>query len=426
MNIHNQYSPCGDFENNLKAYFDGELSDRERSKVEAHVQGCPRCQEELKFMEILTKEIGSEEMTPLNTDLRDKILQSASTGTPALPPAKSEVSEPPLLKAPKRDYRRVYEYGMAFSLLVVVGVGVLSIMGNRIKNTFNAAANAITTGDDYTFSQAGSADSPSRMQLPANAPSFENSSRLKVNDFKQQAQASSSLGGPVQIYQRSVHKEGNLTVAVNDAEVTGGAVESMVKKLGGFVANNELTTNGSGQKTATLDVRVPVDHFENVVKNIGRMGTVKAKNISGEDVTARVAVAGARRQTLSNQLSIAQAQMRNLAKVRKPDSSDMYRARAEVRGLSLQASQAKAELDTLRKFAALSTLYVTLRDKTKTVAPASFSGTLGQTGTEAWNSFLTTAKLPIQLVIWILAYSPLWLPALILWKRFGRKLVLGD
>jgi hypothetical protein len=421
MNIHNQHSPCGDFENNLKAYFDGELSKWEHFKVSSHIAKCPKCQEELKIMEILTKEISSEDIAPLDTNLRDRILQDAATQTPALPPMKTRAPEPPPVRAPNRNLRWVYEYGVAFCLVMMVGFGVLSIMGNRIKNTFNSAANAITTGDDYTFAPSFSAS-----DRAAGAPAFKNPARSRADGLSIPSSPSAASGFSGGAPQRSVHKEGNLTVAVNDAEATGTAVETLVKKVGGFVASNELTTGGGGQKTANLDVRVPVDHFENVVKSIGRMGTVKAKNISGEDVTARVAVAGARRDTLSNQLSIAQAQMRNLAKVRKANSEGMYRARAEVRSLSLQASQAKAELETLRKFAALSTLYVTLQDKTKPVAAASFTGTLSQTGADAWNSFVNTARLPIQLLIWILAYSPLWLPALILWRRFGKKLVLGE
>jgi pilus assembly protein Flp/PilA len=45
----------------------------------------------------------------------------------------------------EEDGQTLVEYGLLISLIALVVIAILSILGGRIKNTFNAAANAITT-----------------------------------------------------------------------------------------------------------------------------------------------------------------------------------------------------------------------------------------------------------------------------------------
>lgn len=46
----------------------------------------------------------------------------------------------------EEEGQTLVEYGLLISLIALVVIAILSILGNRIKNTFNSAANAITTG----------------------------------------------------------------------------------------------------------------------------------------------------------------------------------------------------------------------------------------------------------------------------------------
>jgi pilus assembly protein Flp/PilA len=45
----------------------------------------------------------------------------------------------------EEDGQTLVEYGLLISLIALVVIAILSILGGRIKNTFNAASNAITT-----------------------------------------------------------------------------------------------------------------------------------------------------------------------------------------------------------------------------------------------------------------------------------------
>ncbi len=45
----------------------------------------------------------------------------------------------------EEEGQTLVEYGLLISLIALVVIAILSIRGNRIKNTFNSAANAIST-----------------------------------------------------------------------------------------------------------------------------------------------------------------------------------------------------------------------------------------------------------------------------------------
>ncbi|RYG67838.1 Flp family type IVb pilin [bacterium] len=45
----------------------------------------------------------------------------------------------------EEEGQTLVEYGLLISLIALVVIAILSILGSRIRNTFNAAANAITT-----------------------------------------------------------------------------------------------------------------------------------------------------------------------------------------------------------------------------------------------------------------------------------------
>jgi pilus assembly protein Flp/PilA len=45
----------------------------------------------------------------------------------------------------EEEGQTLVEYGLLISLIALVVIAILSILGSRIRNTFNSAANAIDT-----------------------------------------------------------------------------------------------------------------------------------------------------------------------------------------------------------------------------------------------------------------------------------------
>ncbi len=212
--------------------------------------------------------------------------------------------------------------------------------------------------------------------------------------------------------QRSVYKEASITVEVSDLEKQTDEVERMVKNAGGFIADNDLQTASNGLRRSQMLVKVPAAQFETMLKTVGALGIVKNKKVNGEDITARLSDARQAKLVLTNQL---QAQVERLKKARVKDKAQ---ERYEARQIQIQVAQARARFNILNRLATLSTMTVQLREKTAPAA-ASQSGfveELGKTRNAAMASFMVAARMPLMLLMWILAYSPLWIPLLIAWR----------
>lgn len=416
------------FEADLKAFLDGELPASRRFQIRRHLQSCPQCREEIRIMQTIQTEL-KEETAPLGEDLRAKILENAPVGESTETPV---VARKPSFRLTPKLVFGMGSLAVLAAMMLLPTFGHLSGRGGSADNPMPDSMSAPMAGSQssgVTSSSAGSAGTMKEQSASDATDNYAAKRRSMPSAGRGYSDSlsstSQSVGGGNRIYldgvvpdQRAVHKQGSLSVMVDDAEAKGSATEILIKNAGGFVAQNALSTAGDGRKTATLDVRVPVDKFETVVAKIGKLGAVREKSVNGEDITQRVTVAGAQRESLARELSIREAQLRALSPKKAAQRASIV---ADVRGLRFQANQARAQLEYLKKYAALATLYVTLQDKAKPAPVVGATSELNTTARAAWSSFLTTAQLPLQLILWILAYAPLWLPALLIWKKWGRK-----
>jgi prepilin-type processing-associated H-X9-DG protein len=225
---------------------------------------------------------------------------------------------------------------------------------------------------------------------------------------------------------RRVHQEARIAVAVADLEEKSNSVISLVKSSGGFIANNTLVTGADGLQSATLTVRVPVRRFETVLAEIGKLGDVKAKNITGEDVTEQFSDAQQADIVIGSELTVKESILKAaLLKAEKAEKEGKpfatnWQLRTEVRRLRIEAAQARARLDLLKKISDLANIEVELREKSRKETEGGFAQQLGDTSRTAMESFLLAARLPIMLLIWVLAYTPLWLPVLLIYRYATR------
>lgn len=447
----------------IKAFADGELGFWRSQSIKRHLKSCPKCQQELIWMQKISEEL-NQETAPLGAELRARILENAPESLEMAP-------------RPKNRRRAVKKLSLALAGAAILAVGAQNLV-SQSQNSGALAPDSVSAPrvvenwnfratDERASGKVGEKtpiEQNQRLDLAAGAaPSFSVTDETKALESQVQKRERRSLDGSNYAFSdgharlqngvtsgnanelsgqnfnrdsvtstfanpgfvpaaRAVHREGSVAVAVDNAETASDAVTGLVKKSGGFVASNQLSTQSDGKRAATLDCRVPVGKFEDLIAKIGSLGTVRAKNVNGEDITAQIARATARKVTLGRELSIGEARLKKREKTaKKRDENSLYYQRLEVRNLRVQASQARAALETLRKYGDLSTLFVTLNDRQKPVAPVVGPNVLEKTGAQAWTSFLGAAKLPLQLLIWILAYSPLWLPALIIWRKWGRK-----
>jgi hypothetical protein len=220
---------------------------------------------------------------------------------------------------------------------------------------------------------------------------------------------------------RQVHREASIGVAVEALEASSDKIVDTVKAAGGYVASNNLTTDAGGYKSAQLTVRVPVKEFDTILSSIGKLGDVQSKNVTGEDITEQVSDATSDEQVLVDEVGKVskQVQAQTLSDKRVGQKEE------ELRQLRLQLARTRARLGLLRKMAALSTINVSLTEKAKKAAMVpdqpGWLHDLRETNKAAMLAFQSAVRVPIVMVVWTLAFSPIWVPLILAYRWASIK-----
>ncbi len=221
--------------------------------------------------------------------------------------------------------------------------------------------------------------------------------------------------------ERQVHREASLTLEVANTEQQSESVERLVKESKGYVAQNQLTTGEDNTRTASLTCKVPVDQFETVMSQISRLGKLKAKSLTGEDITEKVSDAQETGHVLRADIAITEEKLKE-----RRGRVQTLRDEETLRQLRIRSAQAQARLKMLNRLGALAEIVVELNEKPlkstvaapKPVSP--FMEEISGTGQAAAHSFLMALRLPLQLLVWIVVYAPIWALILIAYRRFTR------
>jgi hypothetical protein len=85
--------------------------------------------------------------------------------------------------------------------------------------------------------------------------------------------------------ERKIIQHASLRIEVEDFKSSYDSVIDIVERYNGFISDSQLYVSRTGRKSGDITIRVPADKFLVVIAEIGHLGAVKSKRISGEDVT---------------------------------------------------------------------------------------------------------------------------------------------
>ncbi|MGO8671254.1 MAG: DUF4349 domain-containing protein [Capsulimonadaceae bacterium] len=415
----------------LKAYADRELSFGRRLAVRRHLAQCAVCRKELKQMTQIAEQVRAVEAAGTNESmdpaLRSRIVNSY--------PAQFERTETRSRKRPL-----LLALGAA-AAAVGIAVSIVYLHTNSQPRmefaaipespppppTWQGAEQGVTEGRGIQQSYLGAVRLHSSQTQSVTAGAASPESAQVLNMTKQAGVGPQAWGSHPAVPAdgatatpddagRVVHKEASITVEVDDPEARSDAIEDMARAAGGFVAENNLSTGDDGLRTASLTVKVPEPQFETVLGQVAKLGSVTAKNVTGEDITEKTSDAREQEGVMEDEAAQAQQHLDRLGKhATWIDNEDAREVRVEL-------AQARGRLELLRKLGQLSVLDITLNQKPKPVPPPSngFLSGMSDTTKSAVQSLIGSVSTVLTMVIWIVAYVPIWGP--ILWGvRYGLK-----
>jgi hypothetical protein len=221
-------------------------------------------------------------------------------------------------------------------------------------------------------------------------------------------------GAPLQPEQvdagRDIIYTGTMTVRVDNVDGAAAQAQTLAAGSGGYVATDQRSTSGA-KSTATLTLRVPGDKFETVVDQIARLGKPQDRQLSTEDVTAKMVDLNARLKTQQASVDRIRALMN-----RATTLADVTMLESELSRRQADLESLEAQLRQLSDLTALSTITVTLLGPEAAVAqPPAKKQTGFLAGLRSgWHAFLDSlqwlltilgAVLPFAVTIGAIAWA---------------------
>ena len=427
---------------NLKAYLDGELPLRTRLAVQFHLLRCGDCRREKHEMKDISSRLKAGDAGILGDALRTKILSAVPDAAPDIPP-----NALPLRSRFSPNRKRIPVYAFGASATALVGWFVLfpALSGEREKQQqlavapnakqISLAAGQYAQDYDATYGAASQSAKLDKSRAYAGAAPAAPASAGKQKAFEQVATKPETLetlkpgnisaaapkitGARADEAERKVHREASLTLEVDKTEAKSETISTMTKTAGGYVASDELHTEDDGTKTASLTLKIPISQFDSLLSQLSHLGEVKAKSLSGEDITEKTSD---QEQTVRVVEGDAKELEAKLQKARHASRRD----EESLRDLRIREAQSKAHLKLLRNLAALADITVELREKPKPEPPkpqtGGFINDMNDTAHSAIAAFSQAARLPIVLLIWAVVYLPLFLVLAVAYRVASRFL----
>ncbi|MCC5664584.1 DUF4349 domain-containing protein [Nostoc sp. CHAB 5784] len=199
-------------------------------------------------------------------------------------------------------------------------------------------------------------------------------------------------------------KKAAISLTVNSVEKTIDAVSQIINKQQGDLIGlkQQQPKNDNPRYTATIQLRIPENLLESTLEELAKLGTVKSRNITAEDVGDRLVDFQARLTNLQKTEANLQKIMDRAGSVR-----DVLSVAQELSNVRETIEQINAQLKSLQNQVAYSTITLNLE---AAVSSTSSQPAFGLQVQETWNksthSLSSFSVGLLKLGIWLIVYSP--------------------
>ncbi|MBA2459386.1 MAG: DUF4349 domain-containing protein [Gemmatimonadales bacterium] len=196
-----------------------------------------------------------------------------------------------------------------------------------------------------------------------------------------------------------------------------GALRALALRLGGYVANTSVQGGREQIRSATLEIKVPADRFEDLTAGLDPLGRVEFVNVSAQDVgeefvdlSARAANARRLEERLIDVLGTRTGKLQDVLSVER----ELARVREEIERLD-------GRMRYLKSRAALSTLSVTLHEPPPIVGDNPGRSIVSEAFRRAWRNFVTVLAAAIASLGYVVPVTGAVWAAMLLRRRVVRQ-----
>ena len=272
----------------------------------------------------------------------------------------------------------------------------------KLPRTSALFISALLGGVIFT-SCASSHQSGNQALPPIAAPMAGDGSVNQLSD-RESSISQKTESAPISRSRPQLIKKAAISLTVNSVDQTIDAVSQIINKQQGDLIGlkQQQPKNDNSRHTATIQLRIPENLLEPTLVELAKLGTVKNRNITAEDVGDRLVDFQARLTNLQKTEANLQKIMDRAGSIR-----DVLSVAQELSNVRESVEQINAQLKSLQNQVAYSTITLNLE---AAVSSTSSQPAFGLQVQETWNK--STHSLSafsvglLKLGIWLIVYSP--------------------
>jgi hypothetical protein len=216
---------------------------------------------------------------------------------------------------------------------------------------------------------------------------------------------------------RLIVRTGQASIEVDSLNPSMAELRRIVQRVGGFVADASVQSGRNQIRSATLQVKVPSDRFDDLTAGLEPLGRLQFVNVGAQDVseefvdlTARVANS----QRLEDRLV-------ELLRTRTGKLQDVLTVERELARIREEIERMEGRLRFLKTSAQLSTLSINLFEPPPLVASHPGHSVITEAFRAAWRNFVGILAGAIASLGFVMPILVLGWGAIVVAKRYRRR-----
>jgi len=205
------------------------------------------------------------------------------------------------------------------------------------------------------------------------------------------------------------------SIEVDSLESAVTQVRQLAARVGGFIANTGMQTGAGQLHAATLEIKVPAQHFDDALAGLKPIGKLDSVHVDAEDVgeeyvdvTARMENARRLERRLIDLLATRTGKLKDVLDVEQ----SLARVREEI-------ERYEGRIRYLQAHTAVSTLTVYVHEPVPVVGTAGQS-VMSEAFRQAWRNFVTMLAVLVQALGVVLPLGALAAAGWIVYRRWPR------
>ena len=180
-----------------------------------------------------------------------------------------------------------------------------------------------------------------------------------------------------------VIRTGQASIQVDSLEQAVARVRLLASRIGGYVANTSMQTGQGQLRSASIEVKLPADRFDDGLGGLASLGKLESVNVNAEDVGEEFTDVTAR---MGNARRL-ETRLIELLATRTGKLSDVLDVEKELARVREEIDRYEGRLRYLRAHTALSTLTIYVHEPLPVVGHAG-SSVIGEAFKQSWRNFV--------------------------------------